>query len=337
MSFALCEVCRMSKNYYITSSGEIKRKDNTIEFRNETKKKSLPVNDVDQIFFFGEISLNSKFLTFCAQNQIVLHFFSYYGMYSGSFCPRENNLSGLVRVKQAEHYLDPSKRLEIAKRFVLGSLFNIRRTIEKRKKESEKINETYQKLSDFHEKILDCPTITQLMSTEAHVRKLYYSIWQEITNWEFKKRAYHPPNNPINALISFGNSLLYSQTIKEIYKTQLDNTISFLHQPSERRFSLSLDLSEIFKPLFVDRLIFRMINQGQIKETFFLKQMNGTYLNEKGRNLVVSEFDKLINSTIFHRDLKRKVKYSSLIKFEAYKLVKHVLNTNEYVPLKAWW
>jgi CRISPR-associated protein Cas1 len=319
------------------NSGEISRKDNTIEFRNEAKKKSIPVNDVEQLFCFGEVSLNSKFLTFCSQNQIVIHFFSYYGMYSGSFCPRENNLSGLVKVKQAEHYLDHEKRLVIAKRFVLGSLFNIRRTIEKRKKGSEKICKVYDELSEFPEKILDAGNINKLMSVEAHFRKKYYSLWQEITNWEFKKRSYRPPNNPINALISFGNSLLYSQTIKEIYKTQLDNTISYLHQPSERRFSLSLDLSEIFKPLFVDRMIFRLINQGQIKESFFMKSMNGTYLNEKGRNLVLSAFDELINSTIYHRDLKRKVKYSSLIKFEAYKLVKHVLGEKEYVPLKSWW
>ncbi len=327
----------MSKNYYIMNSGELYRKDNTIEFRNEVKKKPIPVNDVEQLFCFGEVSLNSKLLTFCSQNQIVIHFFSYYGMYSGSFCPRESNLSGLVKVKQAEHYLDDDKRLVIAKRFVLGSLFNIRRTIEKRKKDSEKLGEVYDDLGEFPEKILDAGNINQLMSVEAHFRKKYYSVWQEITDWEFKKRAYNPPNNPINALISFGNSLLYSQTIKEIYKTQLDNTISYLHQPSERRFSLSLDLSEIFKPLFVDRMIFRLINQGQIKESYFMKAMNGTYLNEKGRNIVLKEFEVLINKTIHHRELKRKVKYSNLIKFEAYKLVKHVIGEKEYVPLKSWW
>ncbi len=327
----------MSKNYYIMNSGELYRKDNTIEFRNEVKQKSIPVNDVEQLFCFGEVSLNSKLLTFCSQNQIVIHFYSYYGMYSGSFCPRESNLSGLVKVKQAEHYLDPEKRLVIAKRFVLGSLFNIRRTIEKRKKDSEKLEKVYDDLSTFPEKILDAGNINQLMSVEAHFRKKYYSVWQEITDWEFEKRAYNPPNNPINALISFGNSLLYSQTIKEIYKTQLDNTISYLHQPSERRFSLSLDLSEVFKPLFIDRMIFRLINQGQIKESYFMKAMNGTYLNEKGRNIVLQEFESLINNTIYHRELKRKVKYSNLIKFEAYKLVKHVLGEKEYVPLKSWW
>jgi CRISP-associated protein Cas1 len=58
-------------------------------------------------------------------------------------------------------------------------------------------------------------------------------------------------------LISFGNSLLYATTLSEIYRTQLNPTVSFLHEPSARRYSLSLDLSEIFKPIIVDRTIFK--------------------------------------------------------------------------------
>ncbi len=327
----------MGKNYYIFKSGTIKRKDNTIEFRNESIKKSIPVNDIEQIFFFGEVNLNSKLLTFCSQNKIVLHFFSYYGMYSGTFCPRENNLSGLVKIKQAENYLDNDKRLVIAKLFVLGSLYNIRRTIEKRKNDSEKLEKLYNKLEEFYQKITDANSINILMSMEAHFRKQYYSVWEEITDWEFQKREYNPPLNPINALISFGNALLYTQTIKEIYKTPLDVTISFLHQPSERRFSLALDLSEIFKPLLVDRMIFRLINNTQIKKSHFMKEMNGTYLNEAGRQIITKEFDDITNKTLYHRQLKRKVRYSSLIRLEAYKLVKHIIGEREYQPLKAWW
>ncbi len=327
----------MSKNYYIFSSGQIKRKDNTLEFRNETRKKSIPINDVEQLFFFGEVTLNTKLLSFCSKYGIVLHFFGYYGNYCGSYCPRDNQLSGLVKIEQAQHYLDETARLIIAKTFVLGALHNIRRTIEKRKKQSKMIEAVHKELEPYYEKIADTDSINHLMSTEAHFRKKYYSIWEAITEWEFEKRVYHPPSNPINALISFGNALLYSQTIKEIYKTPLDPTISYLHQPSERRFSLALDLSEIFKPVLVDRLIFRLINNKTIKEKHFLTELNGTYLNEDGRKVITKEFDNLIQSTLYHRKLKRKVRYSSLIRLEAFKLLKHILREKEYKPLKAWW
>ena len=45
--------------------------------------------------------------------------------------------------------------------------------------------------------------------------------------------------------MSFGNSIMYTNVLSEIYKTQLDPTISFLHEPSTKRFSLSLDIAEI--------------------------------------------------------------------------------------------
>lgn len=66
----------------------------------------------------------------------------------------------------------------------------------------------------------------------------------------------HPPDNMINSLISFVNTLIYTKVLSEIYHTQLNPTISYLHEPGVRRFSLSLDIAEVFKPLIGDRLIF---------------------------------------------------------------------------------
>ena len=68
----------------------------------------------------------------------------------------------------------------------------------------------------------------------------------------------------INSLISFINSLIYSVALAEIYKTSLSPYISYLHEPGTRRFSLSLDITEIFKPLIVDRMLFSMLNKNQI-------------------------------------------------------------------------
>ena len=78
------------------------------------------------------------------------------------------------------------------------------------------------------------------------------------------KRVKRPPDNPINALISFGNTLLYTKTISAIYQTHLNQSISFLHEPTEQRFSLSLDLSEVFKPIIVFKTIFELVNTKRL-------------------------------------------------------------------------
>ena len=114
----------------------------------------------------------------------------------------------------------------------------------------------------------DIPT---LMGVEGRVRKQYYEAFSSIIGdlFPFEKRTKRPPENPLNALISFGNSLCYTLCLGEIYHTQLNPLISYLHEPGERRFSLALDISEVFKPLLVDRVIFKVLNQKMIQLDHF--------------------------------------------------------------------
>lgn len=100
----------MKKSYYIFSSGEITRKDNTIRYTNSSgDKKDLPIENIDEIYFMSQINLNSSFLNLMSKNQIVLHFFNYYSQYIGSFYPREKMLAGQLLVKQVEFYQNEEK------------------------------------------------------------------------------------------------------------------------------------------------------------------------------------------------------------------------------------
>lgn len=104
------------------------------------------------------------------------------------------------------------------------------------------------------------------MGIEGNIHKNYYEAFDLIINdFEMDGRSYRPPLNEVNALISFGNMMCYSQCLKTIHQTQLNPTISFLHEPGTRRFSLSLDLAEVFKPLLVDRVIFKVLNKKMIQ------------------------------------------------------------------------
>lgn len=147
-----------------------------------------------------------------------------------------------------------------------------------------------------------------------------------------EKRTKRPPENEINALISFGNSLLYTTVLSQIYQTHLDPRIGYLHTSNHRKFTLNLDIAEIFKPVIVDRLIFTLLNRKQITKKDFLKDMNGVFLNDKGRKTFVQEFNNKIETTVYSQKLKRNVSYRSLIRIEAYKIEKHIINDQEYFP-----
>ncbi len=319
------------KNYYILSEGILKRKENTIYFVNEKGKKPIPINKVYSIYAYGQITFSSQVMSLLSKNGVPIHFFNYYGFYSGSYYPRETLLSGDLLVKQADYYLNTQKRLELAKLFVEGAANNILKVLAYYKIENN-IKETLSELNSTNK-------ITEIMNIEGRIRSEYYSKFDEILPDDFKMegRSRQPPKNMINSLISFGNSMMYSTVLTELYNTQLNPTISYLHEPSERRFSLSLDLSEIFKPIFVDRLIFYMVNKRMLSKKDFNEDLNCCLLNDKGRNKFIKEYNKRLEKTIKHKKLKKNVSYQRLIRLEAYKLKKHILDIEKYDPFVSWW
>ncbi len=328
----------MKRNYYIFNNGRVKRKDNTIFFESDEGRKVLPVNDIEALYIFGEVDFNSKALNFLSQNNITVHMFNYYGFYTGSFYPREYLPSGFLLVKQVQKYSNSRQRLVIAKEFINTATFNILKNVKyySRKKELEGV---IQKIEAEREAIEGAEDIPQLMGIEGRIRECYYSAFNTITDgkFEFEKRIKNPPDNAMNALISFGNSLMYSTVLSEIYRTQLNPTISYLHEPGERRFSLSLDISEVFKPMIVDRIIFKLINENIVKEKDFFEELNYCYLDERGRKVFIQEYDSKLASTIQHRKLNRSVSYRQLIRLECYRLIKHITGIEKYEGFKAWW
>ena len=336
----MIEVIRMKKVLYIFNDGEIKRKDNTLLFETEDGKKYIPIEDINDIFVFGEVSLNKSLLEYISQKEILMHFFNYYGYYTGTYYPREHLNSGYMILKQAEHYLNENKRLSIASKFVEGSSSNILNVIRYYNNRGRNLEVVEKEIVSLQGRINSCSNVNELMGIEGNIRDTYYKGFDEIvqnSDFVFENRTRRPPQNELNALISFGNSLLYVLVLGEIYKTHLDPRIGFLHTTNYRRFTLNLDVAEIFKPIIIDRIIFTLVGKRMITKNDFVEDLGGILLKEKGRKIFVQEFDKRLATTIQHRDLGRSVSYRRLIRMELYKLEKHLIGEDEYTPYISRW
>ena len=193
-------------------------------------------------------------------------------------------------------------------------------------------------INAYAEKIALVQAIDELMGIEGNIRQMYYEAFNLILNdFEMGNRTKQPPQNEVNALISFGNMMCYSFCLRAIHQTQLNPTISFLHSPGERRYSLALDIAEIFKPIIVDRVIFKVLNKRELQTKHFDHRLNKCVLNDSGKKIFVKTMQERLDETIQHRSLKRNVSYKHLIKLECYKLAKHLLNMEEYKPFKMYW
>lgn len=330
----------MKQSFYIYNNGDLKRKDNTLRFTSyEGEKRDIPIERISDIYVMSEMSFNTTFLNYISKYGIPIHFFNYYNFYTGSFYPKESNLAGQLLVSQVQHYTEYDKRLLLARKFIQAAADNIYRNLRYYNGRDKDVSEYMKDIDSLRAGLLDVKSVQEIMGIEGNIRKRYYSAWSIIINQEieFDKRVMHPPDNMINSLISFVNSLIYTRTLSEIYHTQLNPTISYLHEPGVRRYSFCLDISEVFKPLIGDRLIFSLLNRKQITENSFTKELNYLHLKKEASQLIVSEFENRMKQTIMHRELGRQVSYQYLIRLEVYKLIKHLIGEKEYEGFRICW
>ena len=302
------------------------------------QSRYLPIEDISEFYVFGSLRANSALFNFLGQKDIAVHFFDYYENYTGSFMPRDCLLSGKMLLAQTSHYQNKKKRMVIARKFIEGAAYNMLKNLQyynRRGKDMEGIMELMSKLAA---QIPMTQTTEDLVGVEGQIRQCYYEASNLIINdFEMGNRTKQPPGNEVNALISFGNMVCYTICLRAIHQTQLNPTISYLHTPGERRYSLALDISEIFKPIIVDRVIFKVLNRKEIQEKHFDKKLNRCLLNTVGKKIFVKALEDRLNETFKHRSLNRSVSYRHLVKLECYKLSKHLLEIEEYKPFKMYW
>jgi len=319
----------MKKDYYIFKTGKIVRSNfNVVHVDSDKNKTILPINTIDNLYIFSHVDLNADILCYLGKLEISIHFFDYYENYRGTFLGIEKQISGSLLLKQSGFCTDYDKRLYIAKEFIKSAMYCIHKNLmEYNINISTPLNE-----------LNNAKTIQEIMGVEGSFRNKYYSYYDQIfTRYKFEKRSKQPPLNEINSLISFGNMMCYCYCLKVIRQTQLNSTISFLHEPSDRRHSLSLDLAEIFKPLFIDKIIFKLVNKNIIKDEHFEKTDSFCYIKEQGKKLFVKEFEDKLNTKFYCRRVKNNVTYKQLVIFECYKLIKHFLDIETYESLKLDW
>ncbi|MGH7503225.1 MAG: type I-B CRISPR-associated endonuclease Cas1b [Longimicrobiales bacterium] len=360
----------MKRPYYLFSNGRLRRRQNTLFLEradaarvpdddpedtgspsgNPTGDKvPFPIEQVDHIYAFGEIDINTKLVTFLAQQGVPLHFFDYYGNYTATLCPRAYLQSGRLKVAQVRHYLNRRKRLVLARAFVDAASYNILRVVKyyitrARGETADELQALASGIDAERAGMAAAGCVAELMGIEGRIRKAYYESWPAIlgeagADFHLEKRERRPPSNELNALISFGNAMCYTIVLKQIYRTALDPTISYLHEPGDRRFSLALDLSEVFKPLLVDRAIFRLIKTRALMPSDFEERIGGVYLREAGRRTFVQHWDERLKSTIRHRSLDRNVSYERLVRLECYRLIRHLFDPagDPYTGFRMWW
>lgn len=327
-------------NHHVFADGDLRRDESTLRIDTlEGETKRLQVENLDSLYLHGQVTFNTRVLGLLNDHGVPVHVFGWNDYYRGSFLPKRTHVSGNTVVEQVRAYDDSSRRLPIAQAIIGASIHNMRANLQYYDRRDHTLGNYIDELSTAKTRVPDTTDTDELRGVEATARRHYYRGFDDILRepFELTRREYNPPTNEANALLSFVNAMTYTTCVSAIRKTALDPTIGFMHEPGERRYTLSLDIADIFKPILADRVMFRLVNRQQLSLDDFESELDGCLLTERGRMTVLEEYEKTLDRTVEHPRLSRKVSYKTLVQTDVYSLKKHILTGEPYHPTERWW
>ena len=329
----------MKKTIYLYKSGALLRKDSSLVLEKNNDIIYIPIEQIDTIICFSEVSLNKRVLALLNTYNVSIFFYNFYGDYIGRFTPKKYE-DGKILFNQVECLKDSVIRLYIAKQIIYTSFKNMLSFLKYYDKKGFDILDKVKQLDNLISNSFEIiSNIDDLLLLEAQIKQIYYSSFDIILakeEYRFEKRSIRPPHNEINALMSYGYSILYSHYLSVLDRSSLNPQIAFIHSLSKSTDALQYDLADILKPVIIDRLIIRLIRKKQIKKGYFEYKKDRCYLNKIGVTFFTQEVDKQLKSTIALNG--RSYSYKSLISKEVHILSNYIKGkSRSYKPYVMSW
>lgn len=307
-------------------------------------KLEIPIREIERILVFGNIQLTTQVMGACLQEGIPVLFLSQSGYYRGHLCSL-NPLHLESEIIQINKHKDEPFQRETCRSIIRGKLLNSKQLLIRfnRKRKRVAVTEAIEGITSDLAALELHRTVDQLRGYEGIGAARYFPAWGElITNSEFSfnKRVRHPPTDPVNALLSFGYTILHNNVLSLIIAEGLSPYFGNLHYGEDRKPYLAFDLIEEFRSPIVDSLVLRVINNESFNSKDFepIRNIGGIYLNQFGRRRFLEQLEKRMNEAIAHPDLQSPVTYRQAIQLQVRRYKRSLVHGTVYEPfLRQGW
>lgn len=216
-------------------------------------------------------------------------------------CASPMNEAGL-EVRRAQYAaVGTPASLAIARALVVAKILNMRGLV--RRRAALPGRQCLDVLARHAERARSAPTIDTLLGTEGAATALYFAAWPEMISARagdltLPGRTRRPPQDEVNALLSYAYAVLAGECLSACSAAALDPRQGFLHRPRAGRPALALDLMEPFRPLVADQAVLVGLNNGQMKPEHFSIQDHAVLLSEDGRRLALELLERRLLGTV---------------------------------------
>ncbi|MEO6889202.1 MAG: type I-D CRISPR-associated endonuclease Cas1d [Ktedonobacteraceae bacterium] len=323
------------------------------------RKERIPLIKIDEVVVLGEVTLTASAIHLLLERDIEITFLGRYGQFKGRLSPPFSK-NAMLRLAQYRAHQDMGKRCDLARRFVIGKLSNQRQRLQRfnRAHQDAEVSQAIRQMTDLISALATLPmrqspgarplatgdhrvggtVLETILGMEGAGSAAYFRCFGKLLSdsrqWPFPGRAKRPPTDPVNALLSFGYSLLTTKVASAVQLVGFDHFVGYLHSSFYGRPALALDLVEEFRPIIVDSIVVDIVNHRMLTPADFVGELGAYRLKDAKRTVFFTKFEERLNEEIQHPLFGYKTSYRRCLELQARLLAKVLTGEiEEYPPL----
>ncbi len=296
----------------------------------------VPALKLEGVVVYGNVSLTTPLIAYLLKESIPVHFMDSRGKPRGQLRPVFSP-HGELRRAQSILRQDKEKFASLCASIARGKVNNQKVFLQRhnRRKRIERVEQVVDFLNDCLEKLSAARDVDEIRGLEGYSSSVYFSALRKLVPEEmgFLSRTRKPPKDPVNAMLSFGYSLLLANVMGAVEAVGLDPYQGFLHSHKYGKPSLALDLMEEWRPVLVDSLVLTAINRGMFKPTDFREEEQAVRFEDQALRRFVTCYNDSVYRHFLHPDRKAPVTYLEAFHIQARKFARSLARGLPYEPM----
>jgi len=322
------------------------------------RKEHIPLVKIDEVVVLGEVTMTASALHLLLERNIEVTFLSQYGQFKGRLSPPFSK-NAILRMAQYRAHTDMSMRCELARRFVIGKLSNQRTMLQRynRRQADAEMRQAIDRIGVLIHDLTALPLnkakslrplatgdnriegtpLEAILGMEGAGSAAYFQCFGKLivdeNRWPFARRIKRPPTDPVNALLSFGYSLLTNRVASAVQVVGFDHYVGYLHSSFYGRPALALDIMEEFRPIIVDSMVLTLLNNRMLTLDDFVVEAGAYRLKNEKRKVFFTKYEERLNEEINHPLFGYKTTYRRCLELQVRLVAKQLTGEiDEYPP-----
>ncbi len=325
------------KTLYITEHGlQLKKRSERIAVKKDGKIiAEYRTDELKRIVIFGNSQVTTELIRFLSEKGVEISYLSFGGKFHCRLVP-DFTKNIYLRMAQQSSYRDDNFRVEFSRELVRGKIRNQRNFLVRyrRNRPETDLTPAINSLKKSLDEIDSKNTVQQLKGSEGYASKVYFEAYGKLllNGFEFRNRVYHPPPDPVNAMLGFAYMLIFNEIAGLLSAFGFDPYLGFLHDLEYGRKSLASDLIEELRSPIADRLVMYLINKKAIGISQFTKNSKGVRMNDDSRKIFLRNYDGFMTTEFLERRTNKLIDFRQVVRTRVENLEDTVLERSKYLP-----